>query len=68
MFSIDRLEDGYAVCEEEGTQFFLNRALLPKDVKEGDLIEEKDGKYFVCREETESLRKQNHDLFSALFE
>ena len=67
MFSIDRFEGGYAVCEEEGTEFFIKADLLPEEAKEGDLIEESCGRFTLCQEETEAARKENHDLLSALF-
>ena len=40
---------------------------LPKNAKEGDLIEENETGYFLCKEETEALRRENHSLLESLF-
>lgn len=36
---IDRFEEGFAVCEkEDGTMININRILIPKEAKEGDVL------------------------------
>ena len=57
-WTIDRLEGGYADCEDEnGTMQSIERSLIPADAAEGDVLTGQDGGYVLDREETERRRK-----------
>lgn len=68
-FTIDRIEEGKAVLEcENGEMVSLEVSSLPKNIKEGDVLEFADGSYFLDNEETEKRKKHIRDLMSNLFE
>lgn len=68
-FTIDRFEEGMAVLEcENGDMVSLEVSSLPKNVKEGDILEFADGSYFLDAEETSKRKKHIEDLMSSLFE
>lgn len=68
-FTIDRIEEGKAVLEcENGEMVSLELSSLPKNIKEGDILEFADGSYFLDNEETEKRKKRIRDLMSNLFE
>lgn len=68
-FTIDRIEEGKAVLEcENGEMVSLDVSSLPKNIKEGDILEFSDGSYFLDDEETEKRKKRIRDLMSNLFE
>ena len=59
MIIIERFEENIAVLEDSNTGEVvdINRTLLPKSAREGDVIELIDGKYVVNSEKTEIRRK-----------
>lgn len=68
-FTIDRIEEGKAVLEcENGEMVSLEVSSLPKNIKEGDILEFSEGSYFLDDEETEKRKKHIRDLMSNLFE
>lgn len=68
-FTIDRIEEDRAVLEcENGEMVSLEVSSLPKNIKEGDILEFSDGSYFLDDEETEKRKKHIKDLMSNLFE
>ncbi|MCH5297965.1 MAG: DUF3006 domain-containing protein [Ruminococcus sp.] len=68
-FTIDRIEEGKAVLEcENGDMVNLDVASLPKNIKEGDILEFADGSYFLDDEETSRRKKKIKELMSSLFE
>ena len=67
--TIDRIEEGKAVLEcENGEMVNLDVSSLPKNIKEGDILEFADGSYFLDDEETENRKRHIRDLMSNLFE
>ena len=57
MLSIDRIENGIAVCEgENGKTWFLRK--FPPEAKEGDVLIETEEGFRVDAEETEKRRQQ----------
>ena len=66
-WSIDRLEERVAVCEDDNRQ---RREIplvdLPEDVKEGDVLCRVDGRYRVDNRETERRRERNRKLLQRL--
>ena len=53
-YIIDRFEGNLAVCQNKETQEILNldKALLPSEAKESDLIEYEDGKVQILNSTT----------------
>ena len=67
-YSVDRIENGKAVCEDEKQNIInIEISLLPEGIREGDILEVKDGKFVICRDDTEKRRKQMADLQASLF-
>lgn len=66
---IDRFEGDYAVVEWNGSEMKdIPRSLLPKECKEGDVIEIVDGKYVLNSNERVRLKKEIDDLAKDLWE
>lgn len=65
---IDRIEGDFAVCElpDEAEQT-IALSLLPKGVKEGTVLELRDGAYVINEEKEKAKRKSNFDLQNQLF-
>lgn len=69
MLSIDRFEGAYAVCiDDNGRVVNLEKRLLQDNAKEGDIIYQKNGRYFVSEEKTKSVRDEISALQDELFE
>lgn len=66
MFTIDRIEGGYAVCiDDNGKPHDIELSLIESGAKPGDIIS--DG-YKILREETEKRRAEISALQDDLFE
>lgn len=68
--STDRIEENFAVCQDLYTENMINipLKLLPKNIKEGDILSTKtDGSFFVDKEETNKRRKKIIDLQNRIF-
>ena len=68
--SVDRIEENFAVCQDLYTENIINipLKLLPKNIKEGDILSTKtDGSFFVDKEETNKRRKKIIDLQKKIF-
>ncbi len=66
-WSIDRLEEKVAVCEDDNRQRReIPLADLPEGVKEGDVLCRVDGRYRVDHRETERRRERNRKLLERL--
>lgn len=67
-YSVDRIEDGIAVCEDEnGKSVNFEVAGLPKGIKEGDLFSVTDDKFEILTEETSDRRKKMAELQKSIF-
>lgn len=67
-YIIDRLEDGLAICEDELKKMIsIPRTQLPEKLKEGDILNEEEGRFTLDAEATrkrrEKLRKKLMNLF-----
>ena len=58
IFIVDRIENGYAVCETEQGGKKDIPLTKTKDVHEGDVIILKDGVYIPDKDKTEARRKR----------
>lgn len=68
-FIVDRIEEDRAVLEcENGDAVSLELKSLPKNIKEGDVLQFEQGSYFLNSEETEQRKKRIKTLMLSLFE
>jgi Protein of unknown function (DUF3006). len=66
---VDRFEGIYAVIEMDDRKMAnIEMDKLPEGIKEGDIIAQKDGAWFICNDDTEERKKKIDKLFSNLFE
>ncbi|WP_314724952.1 DUF3006 domain-containing protein [Enterocloster bolteae] len=68
-YIIDRLEEGLAICETElRKRISVPVSHLPKEVKEGDVLREEEGRFFLDSEETNKRRREMKKKLMDLFE
>ena len=68
-FTIDRIESEKAVLECENGEFVtLDVKSLPKNIKEGDILNFEEGSYFLNSAETEKRKEKIKNLMNSLFE
>lgn len=63
---IDRFEEDKAVLYTERGMITAERAGLPEDAKEGDILDLSDGKYMICKSETDERKNNNTGKFKKL--
>ena len=67
--TIDRFEEEFAVVElESGKMKNIKRSLIPKDAKEGDVLNIEGDVITIDYEETEKRRKEIEEMTKDLFE
>ena len=68
-YIIDRLEEGFAVCQDEAEeQLLIPLEQLPENAKEGDVLQEEDGYFSISKEETDARRARMRRKLMDLFE
>lgn len=68
-YIIDRLEEGIAVCENELKKLIsIPKDLLPDGLKEGDVLEEQEGRLLRDEQGTEARRKEMRKKLMDLFD
>ena len=68
-FTVDRIEGTKAVLECENGDFVsLEITSLPKNIKEGDILNFEEGSCFLNAAETENRKEKINKLMSSLFE
>ena len=68
-YIIDRLEEGIAVCENELKKLIsIPKDLLPDGLKEGDVLEEQEGRFLRDEQGTEARRKEMCKKLMDLFD
>ena len=68
-YIIDRLEEGIAVCENELKKLISSPTdLLPDGLKEGDVLEEQEGRFLRDEQGTEARRKEIRKKLMDLFD
>ena len=68
-FTVDRIEGDKVVAEcENGDMATFERSALPKNIKEGDVLNFVSGSCYLNKEETERRRKRIKKLMESLFE
>ncbi len=70
IYSVDRLENGFAVCEDRDTKKTENIPTKEFDftVKAGDILRFDGVKYTLDNEETHKIKKELFDLQNSLFD
>ena len=67
-YFVDRIVNGYAVCETEGLNIInIPLADLPEEVKEGSVLSFKDNKYALLAEEEEERKNRLLSLQDDIF-
>lgn len=67
-YSVDRIEEGFAVCEaENGTFENIVLEKLPEGVREGDILLLTEDGFSVLTNETEERRKRIAGLQKSIF-
>ena len=65
---IDRLEDGFALCEDEtGSIQKISRSALPPVIAEGDVLSQKNGVFSVDKTATQTRRERIRQKQNQLF-
>lgn len=69
IFSIDRFEGKFAVCENLETGEFVNipKSELPQDCTEGSILKFENGKYHLDVEKTQKEQQEIKNLVNNLF-
>ena len=68
-YIIDRLEEGIAVCENELKKLIsIPKDLWPDGLKEGDVLEEQEGRFLRDEQGTEARRKEMRKKLMDLFD
>ncbi|KZN96826.1 DUF3006 domain-containing protein [Aeribacillus pallidus] len=68
-FIIDRFENDIAVCEDENGKIIeILKSQLPKNAETGDVIIQKNNRYYVDKKETSKRRQEIEELMDELFE
>ncbi|MED1440077.1 DUF3006 domain-containing protein [Aeribacillus composti] len=68
-FIIDRFENDIAVCENENGKIIeILKSQLPKNAETGDVIIQKNNRYYVDKQETSKRRQEIEELMDELFE
>lgn len=69
IYIVDRIEGNFAVCEcEYESMTDIELSNFSFTVNEGDVLVFEQGKYYIDKEQTKSLRQKNIDLQNSLFE
>jgi len=67
-YTIDRFEGDLAMLETDSRQIVeIPRSALPAGAKEGDVVREEDGRFWIDKEETARLREQTRRLEDELW-
>lgn len=68
LFTIDRIENETAICENRTTRQMVNIHLskLPENIKENDIIKYTNGEYILETEEAKTLKEDIRSKFDSL--
>lgn len=69
MYIIDRLEEEYAICENENEDICkIYKSLIQEEPREGDILIKKGDVYIIDKEETIKRRKMIKNKMKNIFE
>ena len=68
-FTVDRIEEGIAILENRKTLKTENveAKKLPKEIKEGDILNKINGKYFINEKQTKEVTKRIQEKMNKLW-
>ena len=68
-FTVDRIEEGIAILENRKTLKTENveTEKLPKEIKEGDIINKINGKYFINEKQTKEVTERIQEKMNKLW-
>ena len=67
-YSIDRIEENIAVCEDDdGNVLKLSVDDLPPEIREGDIIEKTESGFIIDADETQLRRKKMAEMQRNIF-
>lgn len=68
MYTVDRIEDNIVILENRNNSKIIeiNKKALPKTIKEGDIINIKDNKCLIDKENTNVVKKDIRNRFNKL--
>ncbi len=68
VYIVDRIEEKFAVCETDDLNFVnIELKMLPKNIKEGDIIIFDGQKYVLDIEKTRERKKEIDDLIKDIW-
>lgn len=69
IFSIDRFENEFAICEnmQTGEMVNIEKSLLPQEAKEGSIIKYENGNYVLDFEKTVKRQENIKNIVNNLF-
>lgn len=65
---VDRIEEDRVVIESNNRMIIIKKSLFPEEIKEGDFIEFKEGKFNIDNKKTLEQKKEIDDLFNSLID
>lgn len=65
---VDRIEENIVVIEDNDSYFRADISLFDGNIREGDVIREKNGRYYADKNETEKRRKEIIRLQDSLWD
>ena len=68
MYTVEKIEKNIVTLEERRTKkiFDIEKERLPRDIKEGDILDIKNEEYIINKELTNKLKKQIRNKFNSL--
>lgn len=68
-YVVDRIEEEYAVCENRKTGEMINIKIenLPNNIKEGNFLIFKEGKYLISEKEEQNIKSRIEDKMNKLW-
>ena len=67
-YSVDRIEENIAICEDDdGNVLKLKLDELPREIREGDIIEKRENGFVIDADETQLRRKKMAELQRNIF-
>ena len=69
LYTLDRFEGKFAICENRITGEFINvpKNLIDKNAREGDILKFSNNKYLLDEISTQKAREEIKDLAKSLF-
>ena len=65
---VDRFEEDRVVLEVDDKMLILKKTVFPDEIKEGDVVVFKDGKFKIDKEKSKERKEYIDDLFGSLID